>query len=171
MCIALDLDQCECEESERACEVCCVLMDGACTSTFVIADDPNNQELAMMLPNGTGQHVQIGSPCRNFTGNCDFLNNCLLVDENGALLRLTDLFFNSPLFRRVVTFVTEMWWVVVIAAVVLLVLIFLLVLLVHCLLPRPEHVQNRMRRKSLEKNERRRAMGGRRDQNKFQGGY
>ena len=144
ICLALDLMDCECTALDQACHVCCLLED-RCTSTMELAT--NNATLRDKLPNMMGRFVQVGRPCANFTGYCDFLNNCTLVDEDGALARLANLFFNSELFRRTLDFVTNMWWVVVIAVVAVFVIMFIVVILFHCFLPRAEIVKSHPRRK------------------------
>ena len=109
-----------------------------------------------MLPNRTGQVLDVGFPCNNFTGYCDFLNVCRLVDDEGALSRLTDLIFNSQAIQTILTVVQEYFWAPLVGIVVLLIVMFLLVLGCHCLLPRPDHMKKRSeRRKSIRRSMRR----------------
>ena len=149
ICIAINSEPCECRNESQACDACCQL-DIGCVSTFDIAER-NINGLRDLLPNGIGVHLQVGQPCANFTGNCDFLNRCFLVDENGALLRLADLFFNSDTFNATLDFISNMWWVILLIAVVVLIVMFMVVLFFHCVLPRPEHAINRARRKSIRR--------------------
>ena len=83
----------------------CCMIEGECTSTIDIAN--SESDLRDDLPNGMGQNLTVGSPCANFTGYCDLLNNCLAVDEDGALFRLANLFFNSEALRRFIEFTQE----------------------------------------------------------------
>ena len=72
-----------------------------------------------------------------------------LSPHPGALDRLGNLFAPSNI-NAVVDWVRERWWAVLVAGVGLLVGFFLLILVVHLLLPRPEHVKQRaQRRKTL----------------------
>ena len=141
----------------QSCHVCCVY-NGVCTSSIVLAQQ--NETIRNRLPGMMGRNVTVGSPCANFTGYCDFLSNCRSADENGALVRLGNLFFNSEAFRRAIDFVTRMWWVVLIVAVVILVIMFAVVILFHCILPRPEHAKNRDERRRTKRRNRQVAAGG-----------
>ena len=152
MCVALNLTQCECSNVTQACHVCCVL-NGTCTSTIQIAND-NIMGLRDQLPGQMGRNIQVGRPCANFTGYCDFLNSCMLANEDGALFRLANLLFNSAAFRRFLDFIRTMWWVLVIAGVGLLVILFFVVLFFHCVLPRPKHVKSREERRSIRRRHR-----------------
>ncbi len=105
----------------------------------------NTNNLRRKLPGMMGRFVQVGLPCANFTGYCDFLNNCTAVDEEGALFRLANLFFNSEVFRRTLDFITRMWWVVVLGVLGLFVVMFLIVILFHCFLPHAEIVKSHRR--------------------------
>ena len=99
------LEECECSLLSQACHVCCVV-DSTCISTFDIAERDLNA-LRLMLPNMTGGNRTIGTPCANFTGYCDALNNCQAVDEDGALFRLANLFFDSEALRKFLDFAQE----------------------------------------------------------------
>ncbi len=74
-CVALGLADCECSSAAQACHVCCKMggTDGNCTSTIDIAEQDING-LATFLPGGMGANKQVGFPCLNFTGYCDFFN-------------------------------------------------------------------------------------------------
>ncbi len=72
-CVALGLPDCECSAAEQACHVCCRLPGANCTSTLDIAAE-DIQGLASDLPGGMGANKQVGFPCVNFTGYCDFFN-------------------------------------------------------------------------------------------------
>lgn len=106
ICIALGngLDPCECTNMTQACHVCC-LVDNVCTSTIAIAS--GQSDLRNDLPNGVGQNLTVGTPCSNFTGYCDLLNNCQAVDENGALFMLANLLFDSEALRRFLDFISD----------------------------------------------------------------
>ena len=150
MCEVLDLSSCECTEPELSCDVCCQLANGTCASTIRIAEE-NTDGLGDMLPDGMGRAQLVGFPCGNFTGYCDFFNNCMPVDSEGALDRLLN-FFSPESINAAIDWLRRMWWVVVIAGVGIIVGLFFVVLIVHKLLPRPEHVKRRAeRRKSLRR--------------------
>lgn len=106
LCLALDLEPCECSTMAESCHVCCVLSNSMCVSTIQIAS-MNISGLQSRLPGGMGGNRTVGTPCANFTGYCDLLSNCMAVDENGALFRLANLFFNSELLRRFLDFASQ----------------------------------------------------------------
>lgn len=151
ICISLGLQDCECTDVSLQCHLCCILPNGTCASTVnILNEDPS------LLPNRTGQVLDVGFPCNNFTGYCDFLNVCRLVDDEGALSRLTDLIFSSQAIQTILTVVEEYFWAPIVGIVVLLILMFLLVLGCHFLLPRPDHMKKRSeRRKSIRRSMRR----------------
>ena len=167
MCTALDqarasnstaITDCECSDAEESCEICC-LIDDVCVSTIAIAADPDNP-FRELLPGQMGRHHIVGFPCGNFTGYCDFFNRCMLVDSEGALSRLANLVFESDTFNDVADFVEDMWWVVVLALVGILLIMFFLVLIIHLVLPRPEHVKKRAeRRKTIRRSRKQPAHG------------
>ena len=144
----LNLRDCECTEPGLKCHVCCEL-NGVCTSTISLAE--NNMTARENLPDGVGQNLQVGFPCDNFNGYCDFLNNCQPVQSEGALRRLTELFTGEQL-ESIIRYITEYWWAAVVGSIVILIVLFVIVLACHCLLPRPEHMKKRgERRKSLRR--------------------
>ena len=139
------------------CHVCCEL-NGICTSTIVIAEQ-DLEGLRRLLPGGVGRNVQVGRPCSNFTGYCDFLNNCTEADLNGAIFRLGNLLFNSELFRRTLDFISNKWWAVLLIALGLLFSMFMIVVLFHIFLPRAEIVQSHPRKMSIKYKNRKVARG------------
>ena len=140
ICLALgpNITACECVgNAMEACEECCMFPNGSCISTFAIANA--DATLAERLPNGQGRNLQIGFPCKNFTGYCDFFNQCMVVDNNGAINRLADFFLNSATFQQAIDWIVNMWWVVLIVLVGLLVIMFVIVVIFHIILPRPKY--------------------------------
>uniref|UniRef100_A0A1X7U7R3 Disintegrin domain-containing protein n=1 Tax=Amphimedon queenslandica TaxID=400682 RepID=A0A1X7U7R3_AMPQE len=148
ICVPLNLRDCECTQQDLKCHVCCELNE-VCTSTISLAE--SNDTARGYLPNGEGQFLQVGFPCNNFNGYCDFLNSCQPVQSEGALRRLTNLLTGEQL-ESIIRYLTEYWWAALVGSVVTLVVLFLVVLACHCLLPRPEHMKKRgERRKSLRR--------------------
>jgi hypothetical protein len=72
---------------------------------------------------------------------------------SGALDRISSL-FSSTNINVVIDFVTEKWWAVLIAVVGMLAGFFVLVLIIHLLLPRPEHVKHRSQRRQTIRRQR-----------------
>ena len=148
ICVPLDLRDCECTQDGQKCHVCCELK-GVCTSTILLAKD--NETAQGLLPNGIGQNLQVGFPCDNFNGYCDFFYTCQPVQSQGALDRLRD-FLGGQQLQNLISYVSSYWWGAVIGGVVLIVVLFFIVLACHFLLPRPEHMKKRgERRKSLRR--------------------
>ena len=128
-----------------------MLADGTCESTINIAE--NNETARNILPEGVGQVLEIGFPCNDFNGYCNFFNMCQLIDTNGALRRITDAFSNT--ISTVVDFFREYWWAPIVGAIVLIIVLFLIVLGCHFILPRPKHMKKRSeRRKSIRQSRR-----------------
>ena len=149
----LGLNDCECVESTKQCDVCCVYNNN-CTSTFDIANLDANARA--QLPNNQGKNLPVGFPCSNFTGYCDFLNVCRPVDSDSALRRIAE-FFQSQAIQNLITLFQEYWWGVIVGAVVIVIILFVIVFVCHCLLPRPEHMLKRSeRRKSIRQSRRHR---------------
>lgn len=94
------------------------------------------------LPNNEGRFLQIGFPCQNFSGYCDFFYRCMRVDNDGALDLITNL-FQSSTFRQIIDWIRNMWWVVLIVVVGLLVIMFVVVVIFHIILPRPKYRRER----------------------------
>ena len=145
VCVSLGLANCECPTEGESCHVCCVLSNGTCASTIRIAAE-NTDGLRDQLPNSMGRFQQVGFPCGNFTGYCDFINNCMIVNSEGALRRLTNI-FSSEEFLRAIDWIRNMWWVVLLVGVGVLVIMFFIVLILHLILPRPEHAKKRAERR------------------------
>ena len=86
-CVVLGAESCECS-SEEVCDVCCMIGD-QCLSTIAIANGSSglpgmeNMQLANMLPGKMGRRLPVGTPCNEFRGYCDALNNCFEVDSEG----------------------------------------------------------------------------------------
>ena len=95
--------------------------------------------MGSLLPNGRGQYLQIGFPCSNFSGYCDFFNQCMIVDNDGALNRLANFFLNSVGIQQAIDWITRMWWVAVIVIVGVLVIMFVIVIIFHMIIPRPKY--------------------------------
>lgn len=110
-------------------------------STFDIA----GTSMRTLLPSSTGQLLQVGFPCQNFSGYCDFFHRCMRVDNDGALSRLANFFLNSTGFQQAIVWITQMWWVVLIVAVGVLVIMFVIVVIFHIVLPRPKYRRARKR--------------------------
>ena len=147
ICIPLEMDDCECTEPELQCHVCCKnAEDDICMSTIKLAEmDP---AVASALPNGEGQTKPVGHPCNNFVGYCDFFDVCQMVDSEGALSRFTDIITGNKVILSAFSVLMQYWWAGIVAVVVVLVAIFILVLSCHFLLPRPEHMKNRDKRRN-----------------------
>ena len=96
VCVSLGLANCECPTEGESCHVCCMLSNGTCASTIRIAAE-NTDGLRNLLPNSMGRFQQIGFPC----GNCDFINNCMIVNSEGALRRLTNIFSSEEFLRAI----------------------------------------------------------------------
>ena len=64
----------------------------------------------------------------------------------GALDRLTNL-FSAGNVNAISRFLREKWWAVVVAGLGLLIGVFVLILVIHLVLPRPEHVKMRAKRR------------------------
>ena len=126
---------CICSTKIESCHVCCLYDNGTCASSFNIA----NSLMGSMLPNGRGQYLQIGFPCSNFSGYCDFFNQCMIVDNDGALNRLANFFLNSVGIQQAIDWITRMWWVAVIVIVGVLVIMFVIVIIFHMVIPRPKY--------------------------------
>ena len=146
ICLALGLSACECQTSSEACHVCCRYDNGTCVSTFSIA----NTSMGSMLPNSQGQYLAVGFPCRNFSGYCDFFNQCMIVDNDGALNRLANFFFNSAGIQQAIDWIISMWWVVLIVVVGILVIMFVIVVIFHVILPRPKYRRKGNRQKKRQ---------------------
>ena len=159
--MALSLPDCECEDFDESCDACCLMEDNVtCVSTIQIAEE-NIDGLRDLLPNGMGRSRPIGFPCGGFTGYCDFFNQCMIVDSEGALERLANILFDSDALSELAEDIEEMWWAVVLVAVGVIVIMFVVVLTVHLLLPRPEHAKQRaQRRKTLRRSRKQRGQGG-----------
>jgi disintegrin and metalloproteinase domain-containing protein 10 len=149
-CVVLNADSCVCNKTDEICDVCC-MVGGECVSTITLAAE--NGSMADLLPGGMGQRFPVGTPCNNFNGYCDTLHNCFQVDSEGALDRISSL-FSSTNINVVIDFVTEKWWAVLIAVVGMLAGFFVLVLIIHLLLPRPEHVKHRSQRRQTIRRQR-----------------
>ena len=121
------------------------MIGGECVSTIDAA--ASNATLAAMLPDGEGRFLPVGHPCDDFRGYCDNLQNCFIVDSEGALERLANIFFNADQLDAAIEWIRGHWWAVLVAGVGLLVGIFFIILIVHLLLPRPEHVKQRAERR------------------------
>ncbi len=133
--------------------MCCVLATGVCESTITIAE--TNTTASQLIPGGVGQVLEVGFPCNNFNGYCNFFNSCQLIDTDGALRRISDVFLNNAVVQSVVDFVQQYWWAPIVGAVVVIVALFLLVLGCHFILPRPKHMKKRSnRRKSIRQSRR-----------------
>lgn len=154
-------EDCECPSLEEACDVCCLIDNGTCISTVRIAEEDING-LRDSLPNGMGAQHQVGFPCADFTGYCDFLMNCMPVDSEGALERLANVLFDSDAFNTAVEWVEDMWWAVILIVVGVLVALFFIVLIVHLLLPRaqPKHMRERAERRRTIRRSRKDAARG-----------
>ena len=153
ICVTVDLPSCNCI-GDLSCHVCCLIDNGTCASTVAIAAE-NTDGLRDNLPDGMGRYLEVGFPCGNFTGYCDFFNRCMIVEEEGALSRLADLLFNSEGFRLAIQWIRDMWWAVLLIGVGILVIMFVIVLVFHLILPRPEHVRKRAeRRKTIRRSRR-----------------
>lgn len=74
----------------------------------------------------------------------------MIVNEDGALLQLANLIFNSAEFQLVIQWITDMWWAVVLIGVGLIIILFIIVLVFHLVLPRPETVKNKKRRRKQQ---------------------
>ena len=146
ICIPLGLIQCECPTIEEACDVCCTLGNGSCVSTLRIASDDVNG-LASKLPEGKGRNIGVGEACGNFTGYCDFLYNCQLVNSEGALSRLANIVLNQASINNVIDIVSSYWWAILLGGVGTLMLMFFVVVLCHFTLPRPEHMKRRAQKR------------------------
>ena len=131
---------CECSLQTEACHVCCKLDNGSCISTIALAS-----ENSTMLPNGMGAIRPVGFPCQQFTGYCDFFDNCAMIDSDGALRRLANIF--SQFFGPAIEWIRDMWWAVLLIAVGVLVIMFVIVLVFHLILPRPKHAKHRAERR------------------------
>ena len=152
LCLALgaNFSACECVgNAQEACQVCCRFPNGSCISTFVIAN--SGGDLAQRLPNGEGRNLQIGFPCKNFTGYCDFFNQCMVLDNDGALDRLFDFFLNSIGLQEAIDWIRNMWWVVLIVIVGLLIIMFVIVVVFHIILPRPKHRRKAAKRRQQKR--------------------
>ena len=125
-----------------------MLANGTCASTIRIAAE-NTAGMRDRLPNSMGRYHQVGFPCSNFTGYCDFFNRCMAVNSDGAINQLANI-FNSEAFLQVIDWIREMWWAVLLIGLGVLVIMFLIVLACHLALPRPEHAKMRAdRRKTI----------------------
>ena len=146
VCVSLGLSNCECPTAGESCHICCELSNGTCASTIRIAAE-NTDGLRDRLPNSMGRYQEVGFPCGNFTGYCDFFNNCMIVNSEGALRRLTNI-FSSEAFLSAIDWIRNMWWAVLIIGVGVLVIMFFIVLICHLILPRPEHAKKRAERRN-----------------------
>ena len=144
VCVSLSLSNCECPTAAESCHICCELSNGTCASTIRIAAE-NTDGLRDRLPNSMGRY-QVGFPCGNFTGYCDFFNNCMIVNSEGALRRLTNI-FSSEAFLSAIDWIRNMWWAVLLIGVGVLVIMFFIVLICHLILPRPKHAKKRAERR------------------------
>lgn len=145
VCIPLGLDDCECTESELHCHICCLQANGTCVSSIRLAEI--DSAVAGILPNGRGETKSVGYPCNNFIGYCDFFYKCQMVNSDSALSRFTEFITGSAVVQSTLAILRQYWWIGIVAVVVVLILIFILVLVCHCLLPRPEHMKNRDKRR------------------------
>ena len=145
VCVSLGLRDCECPTDEESCHICCRLANQTCASTIRIAAE-NTGGMRDRLPNSMGRYHQVGFPCSNFTGYCDFFNRCMVVNSDGALNRLANI-FNSEAFLQAIDWIREMWWVVLLIGLGVLVIMFFLVLICHLILPRPDHAKMRAERR------------------------
>ena len=152
VCVSLDLRDCECPTEEESCHVCCVLANGTCGSTIRIAAE-NMAGMRDRLPNSMGRYHQVGFPCSNFTGYCDFFNRCMVVNSDGALNRLANVV--SSTISLAIDWIRDRWWAVLLMGVGVLLVMFFIVLVCHLILPRPEHAKFRAeRRRSIRQSRR-----------------
>ena len=153
ICVLLGLLECECTQSDRLCHVCCRASNGTCVSTILYAKESTS--ISSLLPNQTGQTLGVGFPCNNYSGYCDFYYQCRSINEQGALVRLSNLIAGSDAVLTAISWVTTYWWAAVIGGVMILIVLFLIVLGCHCILPRPEHMKKRSeRRKNIRTRQR-----------------
>ena len=145
VCVSLGLRDCECPTDAESCHICCRLTNQTCASTIRIAAE-NTGGMRDRLPNSMGRYHQVGFPCSNFTGYCDFFNRCMVVNSDGALNRLANI-FNSEAFLQAIDWIREMWWAVLLVGLGVLVIMFFIVLICHLILPRPEHAKMRAERR------------------------
>ena len=95
--------------------------------------------MGALLPNSTGQLLQVGFPCLTFSGYCDFFHRCMRADNDGALSRLANFFLNSIGVQQAIDWIVRMWWVVLVVVVGVLVIMFVIVVIFHIVLPRPKY--------------------------------
>ena len=144
------LDSCECSSLTEACHICCRLPSGVCVSTVTLAS--GNDTIKNQLPYGMGAVRMVGFPCLQFTGYCDFFDNCAIIESDGALNQLANV-LSSQLFNFLSAL--KNWWAIlaVVAGVVLLVCcMFTIVLVMHLILPRPQHAKYRDERRKTRWN-------------------
>lgn len=141
ICVLLGLDECECSQADLECHLCCRATNGTCVSTILYAQE--DQSVRNLLPNRNGSYLEVGYPCQNFSGYCDFFYKCRPVNKEGALAKITNFITGSEVVQTAITYIVQYWWAAVIVGVVILVVLFAIVLLCHCILPRPEHMKKR----------------------------
>ena len=153
ICVPLLLDDCECEETDYQCHICCRLGNGTCASTMLIAN--SNETAKNLLPNKMGNVKEVGFPCNSFEGYCDFFHSCQAVNSEGAIKRITNIVSGSGVVQSVLNYVTRYWWAGLVGAVGILFISFLIVTGCHFFLPRPEHMKKRQdRRRNLRQSRR-----------------
>ena len=140
ICVPLLLADCECEQSEYQCHVCCRVGD-TCFSTVYLAE--MNDTAKNSLPNGKGGVMGVGFPCNKFEGYCDFFNVCRLVNSDGAIKRLSNFIEGTGIINDTVVYIQRYWWAGLVGVVVILFGAFLIVIGCHFFLPRPEHMKKR----------------------------
>ena len=146
--VVLGMENCECTSAKSSCDVCCKIITSGCVSSFSFNSIFNTSFLAAHNIT-TGQHLQIGLPCANFTGHCDFLYNCQLVNSDGAL-KLVFSTITSNLGNILVQ-IKKYWWAALLAGVGVLVAMFLLVLACHFILPRPQQARRKAQQRINQK--------------------
>ena len=124
-----------------------MLATGVCDSTITIAE--TNTTASQLIPGGVGQVLDVGFPCDDFNGYCNFFNTCQLIDTDGALKRITNVFLNNAVIQSVVDFITQYWWAPIVGVIVISIILFLLMLGCHFILPRPQHMKKRSKRRTV----------------------
>ncbi|XP_060738686.1 disintegrin and metalloproteinase domain-containing protein 10 [Tachysurus vachellii] len=108
LCVLHGLEQCDCpgENKKEKCHMCCQQRGNpktcASTTSSVLSVYFKGQQVSL-LP---------GSPCYKNQGYCDHFQTCRLLDADGPIARLKNVFLNLREYDDVADWMKAHWWAI-----------------------------------------------------------
>lgn len=123
ICLKHRLQECQCNQEESLCDVCCKGEDDVCQPTKSFPEMGDNRDIRQFP----------GAPCNDFNGYCDVFLKCRAVDADGPLSRLKNKFFSKEAILGYFEWIKEYWWAVALMGLGLILLMagFIKVCSVH----------------------------------------